>query len=220
MDRTKVVLISLLGTVVLAALMFGCAGRWELPNLWGYMVLTGIEALVLGLVIDPDLARERLHPGPGGHDWSGVWVMGLAYVMHLAIACLDVGRFHWSDTVPVALQALGAIAYAAGLAVGAWAMGVNRFFSSVIRIQRDRGQVVVTQGPYHYMRHPGYAAGILSILGSPLFLGSWWAMAPCLVMLVAMLRRTVREDALLKRELPGYADYARAVPFRLLPGVW
>lgn len=216
----KRVLSWLFGTLVLAAFLFGSAGRWDLPSLWGYLVLSSLAGLVMGLVIDPDLAHERMHPGPGAHDWSGLWIMQIAYFMHLVIACLDVGRFHWSDTVPTLLQALGAIAYATGLAMIGWAMGVNRFFSSVIRIQRERGHVVVSEGPYRYLRHPGYAAGILLILGSPLFLGSWWSLAPNLVMLVAMLRRTVREDALLKQDLPGYADYARVVPFRLLPGVW
>jgi protein-S-isoprenylcysteine O-methyltransferase Ste14 len=98
---------------------------------------------------------------------------------------------------------------------------VNRFFSSVVRIQSDRGQRVVTGGPYAFVRHPGYSAGILIMLASGVALGSWLAAAFLIaVMLPFLLYRVIHEDRVLQSQLDGYADYARRVCWRLVPGIW
>jgi protein-S-isoprenylcysteine O-methyltransferase Ste14 len=99
-------------------------------------------------------------------------------------------------------------------------MLANRFFSAVVRIQTDRGHVVVSDGPYRVMRHPGYAGGMLSYLASPLLLSSLWMFIPAVLTVAAMVARTALEDRTLRAELPGYADYARRVRYRLLPGLW
>jgi protein-S-isoprenylcysteine O-methyltransferase Ste14 len=100
-------------------------------------------------------------------------------------------------------------------------MRVNRFFSSVIRIQTDRGQHVVATGPYAFIRHPGYTAGILILAASGPALGSWLAAA--LVVSVSMpflLHRTITEERVLQAELAGYSEYAARVRWRLVPGIW
>ncbi len=123
--------------------------------------------------------------------------------------------------MPPWLHALGLITVAAGYALCFWAMLVNRFFSSVIRIQSDRGQYVVTTGPYAFIRHPGYTAGILIILASGVGLGSWLAAAMlAIATLPFLLYRAVTEDRILQAELPGYRDYAKRVRWRLSPGIW
>ena len=101
-----------------------------------------------------------------------------------------------------------------------WAMRVNRFFSSVIRLQEDRGHQLVTDGPYRWMRHPGYTAGILLCLSSGIALGSWLSALPAVACIPLLLRRTVAEDRFLKENLKGYSAYADAVRYRLVPGVW
>ena len=141
-------------------------------------------------------------------------------VGHWVVAGLDVGRYHWSDTVPLGVQLLGLIGFAAAFALIRWAQHVNRFFSSAMRIQRDRGQHVITAGPYHYVRHPGYAAFILVALCSGLALGSWWSTVPPLLFTVLFIRRTAVEDRLLQEELEGYSAYAEKVRYRLVPGLW
>src|SRR5207249_4357953 len=100
-----------------------------------------------------------------------------------------------------------------------WAM-INRFFSSVVRIQTERGHHVVTVGPYRYVRHPGYAGAIAGFLAGPVVLGSWWAIAAVVPIVAFVLWRTAAEDRFLREKLPGYADYAERVRYRLLPGVW
>ncbi len=170
----------------------------------------------------PDLLKERLRPGPGAKEGfvESLVLYGLPWLGHYVGAALDLGRFHWPGPVPLRLQLAGLLGYAASLGVVLWAMTVNRFFSSVVRIQRERGQRVITVGPYRYVRHPGYAAAIPLLLSSALALGSWWALPPALVWTATIIRRTLLEDRLLRDELEGYAAYAERVPFRLVPGIW
>jgi protein-S-isoprenylcysteine O-methyltransferase Ste14 len=89
-----------------------------------------------------------------------------------------------------------------------------------VRIQAERGHRVVTGGPYQYVRHPGYVGGILHHLAAPLVLGSPWALIPGALGAAALMARTALEDRTLREELPGYADYAQRVCYRLVPGVW
>jgi protein-S-isoprenylcysteine O-methyltransferase Ste14 len=170
--------------------------------------------------LDPDLLRERMRPG-GTRQPLALKVFSLVLFMHWIIAGLDRGRFHWSDEVPGRLQGICLFMVAAGYALALWAMRVNRFFSSVIRIQIDRGQHVVTTGPYAFVRHPRYTAGILIIAASGPALGSWLAAALVVIFtLPFLLYRTITEDRILQEELAGYSDYAAQVRWRLVPGIW
>jgi protein-S-isoprenylcysteine O-methyltransferase Ste14 len=99
-------------------------------------------------------------------------------------------------------------------------MAVNRYYSAVVRVQKDRGQTVVSDGPYRFVRHPSYATGIVSSLMIPILLGSLWALIPCGLVVVGTIIRTALEDRTLQDELDGYKEYAAKVRYRLLPGVW
>jgi protein-S-isoprenylcysteine O-methyltransferase Ste14 len=168
--------------------------------------------------LDPDLLRERMRPG-GKKPPLSLRVFSVVLFMHWIVAGLDRGRFHWSDHVPGWLQGVCLFTVAAGYALALWAMRVNRFFSSVVRIQTDRGQHVVTTGPYAFVRHPGYTAGILIIAASGPALGSWLAAAFVVILsLPFLLYRATTEDRILQVELAGYSDYAARVPWRLVPG--
>jgi protein-S-isoprenylcysteine O-methyltransferase Ste14 len=205
---------------LLGAVLFGCAGRWDLPWFWAYLGVWVAAALVGQALMDPTLLRERFRPGPGGRDYLTVVVVILAWVGQHVVAGLDVGRFHWSDTVPPVVQGVALLAMAAAWAVWVWAMAVNRFFSSVIRIQADRGHHLITSGPYRYVRHPAYAVTPFLFVGGGLALGSWLAGLLGLLLVVQTLWRTAREDRVLREQLDGYAAYAEAVRYRLFPGVW
>ena len=123
------------------------------------------------------------------------------------------GQLHWTQWLGIALLL---VSYVFVL----WAMATNRFFSGVMRIQRERGHSVVTSGPYAIVRHPGYAGSVLSCLGAPMMLGSPWAEVPAALTVVAIVVRTALEDRTLRAQLPGYVAYARKVRYRLIPGVW
>ena len=99
-------------------------------------------------------------------------------------------------------------------------MIVNRFFSPVVRIQEERGHHLITEGPYRFIRHPGYAGMLLAFAGVGPALGSWWSLVPLVPVVLLILRRLLIEDRYLHEHLEGYAGYAQRVPYRLLPGVW
>ncbi len=208
---------------VMAGILFASAGRWDLPMFWVYlavMIVPSMLSLLLLYQRSPDLIKERLRPSPGEQDRLTVGVLLLTLATHWGIAGLDVGRFHWSGVMPLAVQLAGLLGYAVGIGLLVWATLVNRFFSSAVRIQTDRGQYVVTTGPYQYVRHPGYSGGILFFLCSGLALGSWWSILPILLAVAAVIRRTRLEDRMLQEGLRGYRDYAQHVRYRLVPGLW
>jgi protein-S-isoprenylcysteine O-methyltransferase Ste14 len=168
------------------------------------------------------LLKERQHPGEGAKMWDRV-LLSIYIVVAMAIfvvAGLDAGRFHWSDTVPLWLQVVGLVAFVISFAFDIWAIAVNNFYSRVVRIQEDRGQYVVTDGPYRFVRHPSYVGSIASWLCTALALGSWWALLPAVLVGLVFVVRTALEDRTLHEELPGYVEYAQRVRYRLLPGVW
>ncbi len=210
-----------IGFFVLAALaLFMSAGTFAMPGFWIYLAIFAAVFIASFLLIDPDLVRERMRPG-GRKPPVGLQVFSGVLFIHWVLAGLDRGRFHWSDTVPPWLQALGLVTIAAAYALCLWAMRENRFFSSVVRIQTDRGQFVITTGPYAVIRHPGYLAGILIIAASGIALGSWLATAFLVAMsLPFLLYRAITEDRILQAELPGYRAYAARVRWRLCPGIW
>ena len=115
---------------------------------------------------------------------------------------------------------VGLVLFLPGTALFTGSMGVNPFFEKTVRMQSERGHRVIDTGPYRFVRHPGYIGFLGWIVSAPLLLGSWWALIPSIVSVVGLVIRTVLEDRTLREELPGYAEYARRIRFRLIPGVW
>jgi protein-S-isoprenylcysteine O-methyltransferase Ste14 len=207
----------------MAAVLFGAAGTLAVPMFWAYLTLFAVLCVGASAAVylqSPDLVKERVRPGQGEQDRVTVRALNLIMFVQLLLAGLDVGRLHWSATVPLALQILGLTGFATGMGLTTWAMLVNRFFSQAVRLQPDRGQQVVTSGPYRLVRHPGYLGGLLLMLSSGFALGSWIAIAPTLIIVPLMIRRTLIEERMLARALPGYAAYMRRVQSRIIPGVW
>jgi len=203
-----------------AAVLFSSAGRFDLLFVWAYAIIFGIFTIVSHFTIDPGLLRERLVPGPGDKDILTRRLILPLILIHWLIAGLDIGRFHWSDNIPSWVQAVCITGAAVFLGLSYWAIRVNRFFSPALRIQQERGHHLITDGPYKYIRHPGYASGIFSLLLGGLALGSWWAMLPICAYIVVILRRTIIEDRFLQQNLDGYMGYSQKVPYRLIPHVW
>jgi protein-S-isoprenylcysteine O-methyltransferase Ste14 len=158
---------------------------------------------------------------PGGQR-VGLRFLPLVVVMflHWALAGIDRGRLHISDTVPALLEGMALVLFGLAWIIFLWAMHVNRFFSSVPRIQSERGHVIITTGPYRFVRHPGYTAALVAAVTSGIALGSWISTFIAPVALVLLVWRTIIEDRMLRRHLPGYADYAARVRYSLVPGIW
>jgi protein-S-isoprenylcysteine O-methyltransferase Ste14 len=205
--------------VLCAAVLFGAAGKFDIIEFWCWLTELAAICVATVLLIEPDLVRERMRPG-GRRPTPGYWLSTLLFLAILAVAGLDRGRFHWSDSVPVWLRALALLLFVLGWVPVIWAMRVNRFFSSAVRIQSERGQHVISDGPYRFVRHPGYTAALVVIAVNGVALGSWLAAAIGWLGLPILLWRTAKEDRMLRAELPGYAEYAARVKWRLLHGVW
>jgi len=206
-------------TAVIAGVVFGLSGRWTDPWLWAYVGVFSAAGLYAALVLADDVARERFRPPEAGADRHWLKVARLFALLHLIVGALDAGRFHLT-TVPSPIRLGGLVVMIATVALIFYAMTTNRFFSAVIRIQRDRGHQVIDRGPYGVIRHPGYAGMIPAIPAGALVLGSWLGFAFALVYSALMLRRVWFEDAFLRSNLEGYGDYMSRVRYRLVPGLW
>lgn len=207
--------------------LFGSAGRLDWMMGWVYVGLVIIFALASRLVvlrISPDLLAERARSleATDAKAWDKRLVPLVALFGPLAIlivAGLDQ-RNGWSPPVTFPAQLIALAVIVLGYLFGTWAMAVNRFFSGVVRIQKDRNHVAITTGPYRFVRHPAYASSMVVNLAVPIMLSSLWALVPGVLTSLLMIVRTALEDKTLQAELPGYADYARRTRYRLLPGVW
>ena len=210
--------------VVPAVVICGLAGRWDVWNAWAYAGM--LAALVLFMTLGnyrtrPDLLKERLKPSTRGRvRWPSSRVAPVVLILQWIISGLDQ-RFHWSDSVPLAGVVAGLVIVAIGLALFTWSALVNPFFSSVTRIQEERGQQVISAGPYRIMRHPAYAGLILGSVAGGLALNSLLSVIPIVVIVLPMtVYQMIIEDRMLRHELAGYADYAAKVRYRLIPGMW
>jgi protein-S-isoprenylcysteine O-methyltransferase Ste14 len=132
---------------------------------------------------------------------------------------LDAKRFHWSD-VPFLVQVLGFLGVVMSFVGLYFVMRANTFLAPVVRLQTDRGQRVISTGPYGFVRHPMYASVLLLFFGGPLMLGSWWGLLGAAALTAVLVVRTILEDHVLQNGLPGYSDYARQVKYRLVPRIW
>ena len=199
-------------------LLFVLEGRFDR---WMTLYLGGwsIFALYAFLSIDEDLAKERFHPPEPGADRLPLRAIRLIALAHVIIGALDAGRWHLAP-VPDLVRAIALPVMVVSALLVVQAMRANRFFSPVVRVQTERGHRVIDGGPYGAIRHPGYLGMIVSVMCSGLVLGSWLGFALAAVYAALILRRVFFEDAFLKANLAGYPDYARRVPYRLIPGGW
>lgn len=210
-----------------AVILFGSSGRLNWGMAWVYIGMTTaftVGSRIIMLRENPDLITERAEFLDKGDtkSWDKTLmplVAILGPIVMLIVAGVDM-RFGWSPKLPLTIQVTALIITALGYFLGVWATVVNKFFSAVVRIQRERGHAVVTSGPYQYVRHPGYTGGIVANFATPLMLGSLWALVPAVLVNCLLIVRTALEDSTLQEELEGYRDYAGRVLYRLIPGVW
>jgi protein-S-isoprenylcysteine O-methyltransferase Ste14 len=211
--------------ILLVFVLFSPAGTMNWPMAWVLLIvyLGGMLLTNLWLAMQrPGLARERLIIARSSEKWD-LRLIGIVNFFLLAVMLPLSGldhRFGWSPAVPTAVSIAALLLFTAMFGFMAWSMSANDFFSSVVRLQSDRGQTVADKGPYRRLRHPGYLAMILQFLAIPVILGSVWALIPALAVGAVYIYRTDREDKFLREKLPGYKEYANRVRFRLIPGVW
>lgn len=211
---------------VIATILFVAAGAVRWIEAWVFLSEYAITtfAIVVWLARnDPALLRERfaapLHRDQAG--WDRVFLLSMmgVFVAWLVLMAFDAHRFAWSH-MPIAVEALGTLAYIGGVFVIWLAFRVNTFAVPQVRIQADRRQILVNDGPYGIVRHPMYSGALLFFLGIPLILGSWYGLLAAPIFVIGLVARLLGEERMLRRALAGYGDYAARVRWRLMPGLW
>ena len=212
--------------MVMIAVFFVSAGRFDLPRAWMFFGAVFFYMMLSIMALyrySPELLVQRLQlRREGSKTWDEVLMRAYnltAMLVVPAVAGLDVGRFGWSRLEAFS-AALGFIVFVFSSVLINWAMIENPYFEPTVRLQEDRGHRVVTAGPYSLVRHPGYLSGILWAFSIPLMIGSLYTFAPVIFYSALMILRTYLEDRTLHDELTGYAEYADGVRYRLFPGVW
>jgi len=190
----------------------------------GIILASSLISRILVFKKDPSLIIERgkFNQGEGTQSWDRLLLIFVSIIFPI-ICLITAGldhRFRWPQSIPLYGQLLAAAVLPFCSIAATWAMVENPFFSASVRIQEDRGQVVISTGPYLFIRHPGYSSSVVSYLVFPLALGTIWALIPRVLTIGLIILRTALEDQMLQEDLPGYREYASRVRFRLIPGLW
>jgi protein-S-isoprenylcysteine O-methyltransferase Ste14 len=212
--------------VATSVALFLAAGTLNWSWGWLYSIVHVLAWLALSLVLartNPALLNKRGRPArdmTGTKRWD--WFILIAYTALMFIVPIVAGLDYGNGAAPdfhLIIRVIGLMLLCLGFGWLAWSMAANKFFEPTVRIQTDQ-QVVASDGPYRYLRHPGYFGVVLQFLAAPLALGSVYAFIPALLGIALFIVRVVLEDAALQRELPGYAEYAQRTRYRLLPFMW
>lgn len=221
MVRGFVITVLYAGTLIV--ILFASAGRWNWAMGWATLSIHIVISFLGFFFANPELVKERSQIRPEIKSWDIVLASVsflFFYPFTLAVAGFDVGRFGWSPPLLWIAQAAALVLFALGNGLALWAVLSNRYFSTFVRLQEDRGHAVVREGPYKYIRHPGYAGTIVAALALPITLGSLWALLPSTIGAGGFVFRTFLEDKILTEGLIGYKEYGHQVRFRLVPGIW
>ena len=213
----------LFSIVLMGVILFLTAGRIDWPAAWIYLGTYAVTVLTVGVWVarkHPDVINERGKIAHGAKAWDKVLMTIYTVMLFVLFGVAGSDQRNGWSTMSLAVQVLGYAGFLLAMAVTYWAMAVNPFLATIVRIQADRGHYVITTGPYRYVRHPMYAMMFLMWPGIALELGSWWALLPAAVIIIVFVIRTALEDKTLQAGLPGYAEYAQHARYRLIPGVW
>lgn len=213
--------------IIIPLILLVCGEDFRWWQAWVFFVLlflAGVGGRFLaekrhpGIIVERANSEKTLNAKPWDKVLSPLMAISLTFPL-VIVAGLD-HRYEWTSMFPVWVNILGLVFIALGYTFSAWALVENRFFSSTVRIQTDRGHSVCDSGPYRFVRHPGYAGNLLAVAGIIMALNSIWTLVPAMVALIIAIIRTSLEDKTLHEELPGYQDYANRVRYRLFPGIY
>ncbi len=224
MEKVKLLIKGFVTNLVFSAILFISAGRINYTQGWIFLSTNILATLMNYFTIrkNSELINERSKPGEGIKSWDKL-LLGLSaliYVVIIVLAGLDSGRFQWTLNFNWNISISGVILIVIGQILFLIARSQNKFFSSVVRIQKDRGHIVCDTGLYKIVRHPGYLGMIISLIGLPLITTSIWSIIPTLIAIILLLVRTSLEDKTLIKELDGYFEYTKKIRNKLIPLIW
>ncbi len=209
--------------ILLGGLTFVSAGTirfWQ-----GWMFWLSFSASVVAITVyllkrDPALVERRMAGGPSAESRTSqkiIQAVNLAMFLGLVVVPGLDHRFDWSQ-VPAALAIVADLLMLAALGGIVLVVRENTFAASTITVERE--QLVISSGPYAYVRHPMYAFALPLLVAIPIALGSWWGLLVATIAPPMLVARILDEERVLSAELAGYEDYRRAVRYRLIPRMW
>ncbi len=224
MNEIQLLIKSLIGTLFFLLILFISAGRINYWEGWLYTSINIISVLLNSFALsnNDELAEERSTVKTETKSWDKK-ILGLSAIILIItyiVAGLDSGRFQWSPRFHWSINAIGLVLILMGEVIFLAAQKQNKFFSSVMRIQTDRGHTVCDTGIYNIIRHPAYFGMMVTAIGIPLILGSLWGFIPSIFSIILTLIRTSLEDKTLINELNGYREYTYKTRYKLLPYIW
>ena len=224
---TWVVLNALVTALIFPTFILFTAGDWRWPEGWIFGLWFDVMVLSTTIYLylyDPALLaeRSRVRFDENQKSWDkyvliSIYLIALAW---LVIMPLDARRFGWSPPFPGWLKMCGALMLIPSLFFIFRSTAENTFASTMVRIQSEREQRVISSGVYGLVRHPMYFGALLMMFGAPLLLGSIWGLMIAVIASLVLVGRIVGEEKMLVSELEGYSDYTRRVRHRLIPFVW
>ncbi len=222
--KTGYIIKHVVGSFFFFLILFISAGRLDYWQGLIYVIIGLMMGTLNYTVLRPDseLLTERGKPGEGVKKWDKV-LLGLSFLITISmyiIAGLDSGRYHWSPNFHWRFYLTGILLTVSGQLLFLVAQKQNKFFSSTVRIQTDRGHTVCESGLYKIVRHPAYLGSIIQSIGFPLLFGSLWSILPAGFQVITQVTRTYLEDKTLKEELSGYPEYSNKIRYRIIPYIW
>lgn len=219
----RVVGFGLVELAVFGVVLFALAGTFDFWQAWAFLVVFALSTWIPTIYLqraNPDAHQRRKHAGPGAETRTLQKVLIAGWYASLAamvvVSALD-HRFSWSS-VPAAICVAGDVLVAVGLGVTSLVVIQNSFAASTVQVESD--QKLVSTGLYGLVRHPMYTGNVLTIIGFPLALGSYWGLLPVIPGVVMLIVRIRDEEKLLVEELDGYREYALKARYRLVPYMW
>lgn len=205
-------------------ILFLAAGTVAWPAAWVFLILLySFVAVTVRLLLkhNPGLLEERMSIfKPNQKGWDSMFLLLLVVsIVWLVLMPLDAVRFHWSQ-IPIWLQVVGALTLTGSFALIYLTFRENAYLTPTVRIQQERGHMVVSTGLYRYVRHPMYSGFLLFFAGTALLLGSEVGLLLALVLIGLFAWRAVLEEHVLREQLPGYDAYMAQVHYRFIPHVW
>jgi len=214
---------TILGAMVMAALLFLSAGTLNYWQGWVFFAVFFVASSAIGIylaIYNPVLLQRRMSVGPTAEKETSqkliILFAFLGFIALLVFPALDY-RFKWSP-VPPYVSVAGDVLVALGFLLTFIVILQNEYAASTIQVVE--GQKVVSTGLYAYVRHPMYAGVLPMLVGIPLALGSWWGLFGLVLIVPGLIWRLIDEEKFLHKNLPGYTEYANKVKYRLIPFVY
>jgi protein-S-isoprenylcysteine O-methyltransferase Ste14 len=219
----KMLGLGLVELVVFGLVLFGLAGTFDYWQAWAFLAVFALSTWLPSMYLlrtNPDALQRRKHAGPVAETRAVQKLLIAGWYSSLAAMVLVSGldhRFGWSS-VPAAISVAGDVLVAVGLGVTSLVVIQNSFAASTVRVESD--QKLVDTGLYGLVRHPMYTGNVITIVGFPLALGSYWGLVAVIPGVITLILRINDEEKLLREELDGYREYAQKARYRLVPLMW